>query len=329
VSADLASLLGAVTRWAGFLGALLVTGAVVFRYSLLPGYRRAGGPELPGALERAAAAGVAAALLLAMAAPIRLYAQALGFVEPGEPVTREIVTTVLRQTAWGRGWVLQFLGAGLAAAGFLAARAIPRPGWLMAAAGATAVVLAAPLTGHATASDRAGSWGYPLDVIHLLGAGAWLGTLAVLLVAGYPAASGGTGERDPRAGQDGTGERDSRAGLMGGILPVTLLVRAFSPIALAGAGTAIGAGVILAFRYLEGSITSLWTTSYGQLLLLKIGVLALVLALGAVNWRVITPRLDQPDGPARIRRSSQLELLLGTVLLAVTAFLVSTGMPGE
>ena len=329
MSADLASLLGAVTRWAGFVGALLVTGAVVFRYSLLPGYRRAGGAALPGALEGAAAAGVAAALLLAIAAPIRLYAQALGFVEPGEAVTREILATILRETAWGRGWVLQLLGAALAAAGFLAARALPRHGWIMAAGGATAVILAAPLTGHATASDRAGSWGYPLDVIHLLGAGAWLGTLAVLVIAGFPAASGVTDGRDGRAGHDGTGERDLRAGPTGGIPPVTLLVRAFSPIALAGAGTAIGAGVILAFRYLEGSITALWTTSYGLMLFRKLVVLAAILLLGAVNWRVITPRLDQPGGPARIRRSSVLELLLGTVLLVVTALLVSTGMPGE
>jgi putative copper export protein len=110
---------------------------------------------------------------------------------------------------------------------------------------------------------------------------------------------------------------------------VALLVRAFSPIALAGAGTAIVAGLILAFRYLEGSIAALWTTSYGTMLFRKLVILAAILLLGAINWRVITPRLDQPGGPARIRRSGVLELLLGTVLLAVTALLVSMPMPGE
>ncbi len=59
---DPGALLGAATRWAGFLGALLVTGAVVFRFSLLPGYQRNGGGALPGALERAAGVGLAAAL---------------------------------------------------------------------------------------------------------------------------------------------------------------------------------------------------------------------------------------------------------------------------
>jgi copper transport protein len=313
------ALLGAATRWAGFVGALLVTGAVVFRFSLLPGFRRHGGGALPGALERAAAVGLAAALLLALAAPVRLYAQALGFLEPGEPVTRELIGTILRETAWGRGWVLQALAAGLAVTAFLAARGLPRAGWLMSAAAASAVVLAAPLTGHATASERAGSWGYPLDVVHLLGAGAWLGTLAVLVAAGLPPAT--------RPASGGRGREGAAEG--GSVPPVALLVRAFSPIALAGAGTAIAAGVALAFRYLEGSIPALWTTDYGRLLLLKVGVLALVIAMGAINWRVITPALDRPGGPARIRRSSVLELLLGTVLLGVTAALVATGMPGE
>jgi len=315
VSAEAGALLGAATRWAGFLGALLVMGAVVFRFSLLPGFRRSGGGDLPGAPERAATVGLGAALLLALAAPIRLYAQALGFVEPGEPITGELLSTILRETAWGRGWVLQVLAAGLAVTGFFAARAMPRPGWVMSAAATTAVVLAAPLTGHATASERAGSWGYPLDVAHLLGAGAWLGTLALVVAAGIPAAGGGSGRDE--AGESGRG------------LAIARLVRAFSPIALTGAGTAVAAGVALAFRYLEGSLAALWTTEYGRVLLLKLGLLALVVGMGAVNWRIVTPRLDHPGGAARIRTSSVLELLLGTVLLAVTAVLVSTGMPGE
>jgi putative copper export protein len=319
VNSDPGALLGAATRWAGFVGTLLVTGAVVFRFSLLPGFQRDGGGALPGALERAAAMGLAAALLLAVAAPVRLYAQALGFVEPGEPLTRELLLTILRETSWGRGWVLQWLAAGLAVIAFFAARGLPRPGWLMSAAAASAVVLAAPLTGHATSSERAGSWGYPLDVVHLMGAGAWLGTLAVLVAAGIPAAASAA---SPGKEREGAGEG-------GSVPPVAILVRAFSPIALAGAGTAVVAGVILAFRYLEGSVTALWTTDYGLMLLRKLIVLALIMAVGARNWRVITPALDQPGGAARIRRSSVLELLLGTVLLGVAAALVSTGMPGE
>jgi putative copper export protein len=315
VNSDPAALLGALTRWTGFAGTLLVVGACVFRFGLLAGVRRAGTALPPGATERAAALGLAAALILAIAAPLRLYAQGLGFVEPGEALSREVLDVILRESAWGRGWIAQFLGAGLAVTGFVIARIAPRPGWIMAAAGASAVVLAAPLTGHALAADRAGRWGYPLDALHLFGAGAWLGTLAVMLAVGIPGR-----RRAAEAPELAEGDSDAT---------VAALVRAFSPIALAGAGTAILAGLVLAFRYLDGSIAALWGTGYGRALLLKLGVLAAVMALGVWNWRVVTPALDQPGAPARIRRSSRLELALGTLLLAVTAVLVNLPMPGE
>jgi putative copper export protein len=106
-------------------------------------------------------------------------------------------------------------------------------------------------------------------------------------------------------------------------------VRVFSPIALTGASLAIAAGGLLAFRYLEGSFTALWTSGYGRTLLVKLGVLALVMGMGALNWRVLSPQLGRPDGARALRRSSVLELALGTVLLGVTAALVATGMPGE
>ena len=53
------------------------------------------------------------------------------------------------------------------------------------------------------------------------------------------------------------------------------------------------------------------------------------MAMGAYNWRVQRPQLEKPGAEPRIVQSSQLELLLGTVLLAVTAVLVALPMPGE
>jgi copper transport protein len=224
-------------------------------------------------------------------------------------VGRELIGTILRETAWGRGWTTQLVAAGLAVTGFMAARALPGIGWLLAAAGASAVALAAPLTGHAVASERAGRWGYPLDLLHVLGAGVWLGTLAVMTVAGFRAA-----RRLPDQDRE---------------LAVASQVRAFSPVALAGASLVALAGAVLAFRYLDGTVSALWTSRYGRTLLLKLALLGLVAALGAWNWRVVTPHLGRPGGAARIRRSAGLELLLGTLLLAITAILVSLPMPGE
>lgn len=302
---DPASLLGVLGRWTAFLGTLLVIGAAVFRFGVLPSYHRVTGGFPARALERAAATGLVAALLLLAAGPLRLWAQALGFTEPGEPVTLELLRTLLGETAWGRGWTLQLLAAGLATVAFLLAGVAPAPGWTMAAAAATAVILATPLTGHATASARAGSWGYPLDAMHVLGAGTWLGTLGVLLAAGLPGA---------------------RRGARGAL---TALVMTFSPVALTGFAFVALSGIAMGVRYLDGSLAALWTSPYGQALLWKLGAVALVVLLGAVNWRRLTPRMEEIGGARRLAWSAGLELAIATAVLAVTAVLVSLPMPGE
>ena len=306
---DLAALLGAISRWLGFAGTLVVVGAGVFSLAVLRTLRRSEDTDLPLAPRQAATMGAAAAAAIALAALVRLYAQARGFLEPGQPLRLDLVRTVLANSAWGRGWIAQFLGAGLALTGFLMARVMPGLGWVMAVAGASAVALAAPLTGHAIAAEPAGRWGYPLEVLHVLGSGMWLGTLTVVVTAGFAAT------RD--MGEDSRARR------------IAAMVRAFSPIALAGAATTILAGLILAFRYLGGSLAALWTTGYGRTLLLKLALLTAVMGFGAYNWRVQGRRLGDPAAPARIRRSSFLELILGTILLAVTALLVSMPLPGE
>lgn len=303
-----ADLIGALGRWIGFAALLTVLGATVFRFGVVRATGGFAAPSAADAARRAAGLGGAFAVVAALAALLRLWAQTRAFLDPGEPITADLLRVVLG-TAWGKGWTAQFLAAWLAGAGFFVARLVRGPGWIMAAMAASAMALAAPLTGHATASERAGAWGYPLEVLHILGVGAWLGTLTAVVFAGLPAA-----RRLPRE------EGDRR---------IAVTVRAFSPVALTGAGTAVLAGVALAFRYLEGSLSALWTSGYGRALLLKVGVLAAVMAFGAWNWRVLTPTLGTEASSSRLRRSSLAELALGTVLLAVTAVLVNRPMPGE
>lgn len=305
MTTDGVALLGTLGRWLGFVGTLLVIGAAVFRFGILPTYRRATGAVPSGALDRAATIGLGAAVVLLIAGPIRLAAQALGFLEPGEAVTLELLRTILGETAWGRGWTLQMLAGGLATIAFLLALVAPQPAWPMAAVAATAVILAAPLTGHATAATRAGSWGYPLDALHVLGTGTWLGTLAVVLVAGTPGAQRGT-----------------RGAL-------TALVMTFSPVALTGFAFAAVSGLTMSVRYLDGSLAAPWTSPYGLALLRKLGAVALVVATGAFNWRRLTPRMEEEGAARRLRWSAGMELALALVVLAVSAILVSLPMPGE
>jgi putative copper export protein len=297
----------AAPRWLAYLAMLLVIGASVFRFGVLAPLRRRNSelpPELP---RRTATIGVIAATALMLVHGLRLYTQVQSFTEPGEPVTLELFGIVLDST-WGRGWLAQVLAAGLAAAGAFFARVAP-VGWISAAAGATAVVLAAPLTGHATAVEEAGAWGYPLDALHVLGAGAWIGTLGVLLIAGLLPGRGDLGE--------------SRGGT------IALLTNAFHPIALVGAGLTILAGLMLSWLYLQGHLTVIWTSGWGRSLLLKLLLLVGVAGFGAWNWRVMRPTLGSAEAARRLTRSALSELAIATALLLVTAVLVARALPGE
>ena len=261
---------------------------------------------------RAARLGLLGAMLLTVSAGLRLWFQVHAFVEPGDPVEGELVRFIIGETAWGRGWLAQLGAAVLALGGYLLALGVPRFGWIGAGLGATAVALAAPLTGHAV-SEVAGDTGVLVDALHLLGGSAWLGTLLVTTVAGLAALA----RLEP--------EQRSRL--------VARLITAFSPVALIGASLAIAAGAVLSWRYLGDSIgerfSALTGTSYGQALLIKTLTLLVVLSLGAWNWRVVVPRLGTAAGTDRLGRSARLEILFGIILLLVTAVLVALPMPAE
>ena len=77
--------------------------------------------------------------------------------------------------------------------------------------------------------------------------------------------------------------------------------------------------------------SDLWTSSWGRLLSVKVLLLGGVAGLGWFNWRVVTPRLLAGAAPAErdLRRAVALELLLGLLIIAVTAVLVATALPGD
>ena len=75
------------------------------------------------------------------------------------------------------------------------------------------------------------------------------------------------------------------------------------------------------------SFSALTMTSYGSLLLYKVFVFLFVGLLGAYNWKKVMPRIAQPQGTHRFRRSATVELLVGGLVLALTAVLVATEPP--
>ena len=299
-------------RWFSFVALLGIIGVVGFEYLVLRPVRRRGraGSELVlvAARGRAAGLGAAAAALLLAAAAARLAAHMAAVQEPGMGSDPGLLSTVLLDTAWGWGWLLQATAAGAALVTFLRMRREPGRGWPAALFAALALAVTPALAGHAVAAERYAPLPVLADSLHVLGAGGWLGTLLALVVAGLPAAATlDMRERGPMVAE---------------------LVNAFSPAALFFAGLAAATGIFAAWLHLE-TVPGLWESRYGRTLLLKLAVLAGVAATGLYNWRRVRPALGDELGTARLSRSSRVELLIALAVILVTAVLVATPPPGE
>jgi putative copper export protein len=290
-----------LARWLGYLGVMGLVGAATFQ-SIVQ-FRLTSPHPIASArlLSRARAAALFSAGLLLASALLRLYGQLRLFVDPGEPLTGETFRLVTLESEWGRAWLIQ---AVIALVVLLLPLAI-RSTWLLVPL-ATAVVTVGPLTGHAVENPWGQQVGLFLHGIHQLGGGVWIGTLFLVIIAGY----GGTRGIEP--------EERHRV--------IARLVHSYSPVALVGVGTAIAAGLVLAFGYLS-SIADLWSTGYGRALLIKTSFLVCTAGIGAYNWRRVRPGLGESTASDRLFRSATLELILGSLLLGATAVLVNLAAP--
>lgn len=294
-------------RWANFLSLLGVLGAAAFQFMVIPTLRRSGGgpvTRLATMLSRELArVGRLAALGVLVAAGARLVAQVSTMLDPGEPVTGTWLAALLTATPWGWGWLLQLTGGMLAWWGF--ARIHGRrsgSGWALAAAGGVLLATTPALSGHAIATPGSAGLAVTADFLHILAAGGWMGGLAMLLAVGLPVV------RRLRP--------EFRATM------VALLVRGFSPPALVLGGVVALTGLGGAWLHLE-RVADLWTTTYGQALSLKLGLVAVLFTLGAINFLRVRPALGTDAGTDRLRRSAGWELAVGVTVLLVTAVLVA------
>jgi putative copper export protein len=106
------------------------------------------------------------------------------------------------------------------------------------------------------------------------------------------------------------------------------LLTDFSKLARAGALLLVISGVVATWTY-TSTLSDLWLTVWGNLLLAKLALLSGVAAIGFWNWRVLTPRLsaERPDAPRQLRVAIAAEVALALFLIAVTAVLVGVGTP--
>jgi copper transport protein len=306
-----------VIRWAQFVALLLLIGAVAFRWLVLP--KAAGAlASLPHEeLARSAARiGLGALLLLALTALCRLFAQSLSTHGAAGMMNGAALSSLLTGTVWGHGWILEVVGIVVAAVGFAGARGATASsstsstaGWPTARIGVLLLAVVPALSGHAAAAQSFTGVSVLADVFHVLGAGAWLGTLGVLMLVGIPACLRMTEATDR-----------GRA--------TATLVSAFSPLALSCATLLVVTGLFAGWQHL-GSLSALWTSPYGNALLRKLIFVVLLVIVAAYNWKLVKPRLGDEASVRRITLSARLELGIALVVLLLTAVLVAMPTPLE
>ena len=176
---------------------------------------------------------------------------------------------------------------------FIPITIVPIYGWI-AGIGALFVVISFTLIGHTTNGNIPASAG--LIALHLFAISFWLGALWPLY---------------QQARQAKVDELIATAEIFGKqaiiIVPALLM-----------------AGLVLSV-FLIGSVTALFTTAYGLLLIAKIALVVLLLTLAALNKYRFIPVLknNQPEALGHFVRSVRLEVLLFSGILLITAVLTS------
>jgi copper transport protein len=318
-----------LVRWVSYISMMLLFGGFAFRsFVLIPALRRA----TDGA-ERieAGKAGVGrilqllwlGAILLAVTSVVALVLQAsdvfdksfLGAISPS------VLAQVLG-TGYGPSWILQ-LGAltAITLILLLLTRGLKRHPegkqtvlwWAGLVAGA-ALLIAPSWTGHAMVSVNHFRLAVLSDWLHLLAGGFWVGGLAHLALASSAALSK-------------LSDRNRSVALHH-------LIRSFTRTAMPSVALLVLAGLYNTWAHVP-SLRALWVTPYGQALLVKLSLVLLMLALGAINnyhFGKRAARLAQEEERAgknrgvpverSFYRSVAFEASLGLVVLLVTAVLV-------
>jgi copper transport protein len=293
------SITDSLARAFSFVGFLVLIGATIFRTLVLRGAREIDTGVRVRMEQRAATLGLAASVLVILSAIARVFLMS-EMMSAMPEVHAMSATDMAMHTQWGFAMRLE-LGAALVALGSfaLAVRRV-RGAWLVATIAAILLAATPALAGHAAASPRFTSLMIATDFLHVLGGGSWLGNLLVVMVVGVPLCLTCEGV-----------ERWSS---------ISSLVNSFSRTALASATLVVISGVIASWVHLE-TLSALWQTLYGQVLLVKLFLVAIALTIGAYNFRRVQPQLANEVGSARLRRSATIELSAGFLILLVTGFL--------
>src|SRR2546430_4009790 len=270
----------------------MAIGGVLFALLVLrPAVRAC--PALASPLGRSLAASAAGAAVLGGAQLLALAVQLGALVGGSGWPVRELVASTYVRAAAAR--ILACVGL---VVGCLRVRRAAGTGlgWVALLGWALALAMSTAWTSHAAA--RLGPRGLllTLDGLHQAAAAAWIGGLGHLVLTAL-----------------GRGVHAWPA----------LLLKRFSALALTAVAVLVVAGLALTLSYV-GGVHALLGTSYGMMVLTKVGILAGLLTLGGMNFLAVRRLPAASDvGPPRLRRFVEVEVGLGVTALFVAASLTS------
>jgi copper resistance protein D len=235
----------------------------------------------------------------------QLEAAAISGLPFGDAMTSDVLSTVLNETQFGLVSKVRLVLAVILAA-CLAYDRSAQARWL-ALGSALGFTAAIAWTGHAGSTlGELGNLHLAADALHLIAAAAWIGglvPLALLLAAAR-----------------------RHQGLAWGSLARDAAQR-FSTLGMVSVGTILATGIVNAW-ILVGSLHALIVTGYGQLLLVKLVVFAIMLGFAATNRFWLTPRLalssgnePQLEALRQLTRNSVTEIALGLTIFAIVGAL--------
>jgi copper transport protein len=298
------SFVSIAARWLAAIGAFMLLGGAV----LLLRLRGRLEPELRDAAARRWR------LLAQVSLGISLLGSAVEALERSRGPHGALTPSLLLHSTTGVAVVVR-LGVLVAATVLLAVPPLRRR-HLQALLGSTGALTlgALAIDGHVATARSAALADAFAQVVHLLSSGVWVGGVLVLAAAVAPAA---LATSKPRA-----------------LLSAS---KAFTPIALVAALLTVVTGVIAAVREVSRWYFLRWS-AYGHLVLVKGGLVAIVLALGAATTLVARRAVRAEQGAdgaggstARAKRSGRVarrllaaEAVVGIGVVAVAATLAGT-----
>jgi copper transport protein len=285
-----------VVRWLYFLALALVVGGLGFR--LLVMRRRPLTPRADKRFYLTVGLGAVAAIDIGIAAFLLRAEDALQL-----PFGRLLYGDLspLARSRFGDAFIAMTLGFALVAAlvflAWLSDRTVLLwPAFILAVLFTSGL----SLSGH-SAADAGASWKSQLaDWAHLSAASLWIGGLIQLAVVVWPLMP------------------DSRREAF----------LAFSRLATVCVGVLLAAGIYLAILRLP-QLKDLWTTGYGEVLLVKIGLVLLAFSWGGLHKVLVVPAVAHGNEPVlpRLRGSLLGESMVGMAVLLAAAVLVNAKPP--